>query len=31
MAAGCLQGSRVFLDATQIARVRTQADFGRPF
>ena len=31
MAAGCLQGTRMFLDATQITRVRLQADFGSPF
>jgi hypothetical protein len=31
MAAGCLLGSRTFLDATQIAEVRRQAKTGRPF
>ncbi len=31
MATGCTLGSRTFLDATQITRVRVQADFGRPF
>ncbi len=31
MAAGCTLGSRTFLDATQIAGVRLQAETGRPF
>ncbi len=31
MATGCTLGSRTFLDATQITRVRVQADLGRPF
>ena len=31
MATGCTLGSRTFLDATQITRVRLQAETGRPF
>ena len=31
MAADCLQGSRTYLDPSQVTRARLQADFGRPF
>ena len=31
MAAGCTLGSRTFLNAIQITRVRLQAETGRPF